>query len=246
LEARPRARPPRGALITGAVVAGAGVLLFASRERGAELAAPRIEVDLVEQLPVMSAEPAPPAIPDLPQTPSSPLTRAAIAELAASADLRGAMSSENSSTPNGRLASAKLLQRAEDSMIHAHDLVVQSVSVARAAADSAPFDPVEHDQVRADVGAATDRTLMLAGRLRDTRLRAISAARRMLVFMEENAGAYEVRDGEVHFDQASEQVQFSHFQVNASRVLGQEWLVRSETVDALAEQEQLLARAGIR
>jgi hypothetical protein len=244
LEVRPAGRPPRRALIALAVVLGAGVVFFAARGRG-DLPVPSSAADRVESMPSGDPEPAAPVIPDLPQTPSSPLTRAAIDELTSSADLRSAMSSDSAGTPNGRLASASLLQQAEESALRVHDLVEQSVTVARMAADAAPLDPVEGDHIRADVKAATDRTLMLAGRLRDTRLQAISTARRMIVFMEENAGAYEIRDGAVRFTNASEQVQFSHFQVNTTRVLGEEKLVRNETVDALAEQEQLLARSGI-
>lgn len=244
MEARPRAKPPRGAFIALAVVLGGVVVLFASRER-AGVTAPPIEADLVGQPSDRSEAPAP-VILDLPQTPSSPVTRAAIEELVGSADLRGAVSSEYAGTPNGRLASANLLQQAEDSVTHAHQLIMQSVAVARAAADSASLDPLQRDQVREDVKAATDRTLMLADRLRDMRMQAISTARGMLVFMEENAGTYEVQDGAVRFAHASDQVQFSHFQVNTSRVLGEEQLVRRETADALAEQEQLLARSGIR
>jgi hypothetical protein len=244
LEARPGARPPRAALIALAVVLGAGVVLFAARER--EISAPPIEADLVETLPDTADGPAVPAIPDLPETPSSPVTRAAIVELAASADLRAAVSSRNTGTPNGRLAATQLLQQAEESVIQVHDLIVQSVMVARAAADSALLDPVERDHIRGDVRAATDRTLMLAGKLKETRLQAITTARRMLAFMEENTGGYDVQDGTVRFSRASDQVQFSHFQVNTNRILQQEHLVRGETADALAEQEQLLARSGIR
>jgi hypothetical protein len=245
LDARTRARTPRGAIIALAVVLGAGVVLFARRERGAVATAPPIEADLGAP---RSGAPEAGAltIPDLPQTPSSPVTRAAIEALAASADLRGAVSSENTGTPYGRLASAKLLQQAEESALHAHDLIAQSVSIARAAADSASLDPLQRDHMREDVKAATERTLMLAGKLRDMRLQAISTARRMIGFMEENAGAYEVQDGAVRFSHASDQVQFSHFQVNTTRVLAEEQLVRRETSDALAEQEQLLADSGIR
>lgn len=240
MQANPRARTPRGALTALAVSLAAGVVFFARRERGAEVTPPTIEAGvLLEQSP---DAPAPPIIPDLPQTPSSAVSRAALEQLAASADLRAAVSSNNTATANGRLASAQALRQAEQSAIHVHDLVVQSVSLARTAADSAPLDPRERDQAREDLEAMTDRTLMLAGRLRDTRLQAISTARRMILFMEENAGAYEVRDGGVHFSNPADQVQFSHFQVNTSRVLGQENLLRSETAGALAEQEQLVAR----
>ena len=163
----------------------------------------------------------------------------------ATPDLRAVVSSENAGTPNGRLAASQLLQQAAGSVMRVHELVVQSVMRARLAADSAPLDSAQHLHLREDLLAATDRTLLLADRFRDIRLQAISTARGMLAFMEDNAGHYEVRDGAVRFAKASDQVQFSHFQVNTSRVLGQEHLVRGETTDALTEQEQLLARAGI-
>ena len=236
-------KPPRGALIALAVVLGAGVVLFARRERGADDAAPPIEADLVGQTRDAPAEPA--AIPDLPHTPSSAVTRQALETLLSSPDLRATVSSENAGSPSGRLESARLLQQADESVARMHELITQSVALARAAADSASLTPAERDQVREDVKAVTDRTLMLADRFRGIRLQAISTARGMIDFMEQNAGRYEVRDGAVYFTHPSDQVQFSHFQVNTNRVLGQENLVRGETADALAEQEQLLARAGI-
>jgi hypothetical protein len=238
LAARPGGKPARGASIAFAVLLAAGVVFLRWRERSVGVTAPPIGAHTVigPEEPTSSVPAA--AIADLPRTPSSDITRAALEELAASVDLRAAVSSENAGTPNGRLVSATLLQHAEESEIRVHDLIVQSAMRARAAADSRP--------VRDDVRAVTDRTVMLAGRLRDTRLQAIATARHMLAFMEENAGAYEIRDGAVRFLHASDQVQFSHFQVSTTRVLGEELLVRDETTDALAEQEQLLARAGIR
>jgi hypothetical protein len=237
LAARAGGKPPRGALLALAVLLAAGVVFLARRERSAGVTARPIGADAA----VGAQAPTPPAsaaaIPDLPRTPSSAVTRAAIEELAASPDLRAAVSSENTGTSNGRLLAATLLQHAEESVVRVHDLIVQSTTLAHAASDSGP--------VRDDVRAATDRTLMLAGRLRDSRLQAISTSRRMLSFMEENAGGYEVRDGAVRFTHVSDQVQFSHFQVSTARVLGEELLLRSETSDALAEQEQLLARGGI-
>lgn len=241
-----RAGPPRGALIALAVTLAAGAIFFARRLADPQVIAPTVEADRVPG-PLRDAPAAPIAtIPDLPQTPSSPVARAAIVALAASPDLRAAISSESTGTPNGRLESLRLLQRAEESVAHVHDLVVQSVTLARGAADSAPLDAAERDRVREDVAAATQRTLMLAGRLRDSRMQAIATARRMILFMEDHAGAFEFRDGAVRFTDASDQVQFSHFQVSTHRVLGQEQLVRGETAGALAEQEQLLARSGIR
>jgi hypothetical protein len=247
LQARPRAGLPRGALVALAALLSVGVVFIVRRERGAAMTAPAVDAVMVAERSADTFPGAPSVtIPDLPDTPSAPITRAAIRELAASADLRGAVSSESAGTPNGRLASTILLQQAEESAIHVHDLIAKSIAVARAAASSASLDPRERQQVLEDVQVVTDRTLMLGGKLRETRLQAISTARRMIVFMEEKAGSYEVSDGEVRFTRASDQVQFSHFQVSASRALSQEQLVRRETADALAEQEQLLARAGIR
>ena len=229
----------RATIIAVAALCAAGALYFALPDGHSEEAPPAATP---ADAAVPASQPDAPATAVVPEATMFPVTRSALAELAASPDLRTTVSSESCATANGRAAAAATLQAAENSAQHVHDLIEQSVAQVRSAADSAPLESVERDGLREDVRNATEHTLMLAGRLQGERLQAISAARRLLDFMEENAGSYEVQDGAVRFSNPSAQVQFSHFQVNTTRVLGQELLVRRETADALAEQEQLLAR----
>ena len=188
------------------------------------------------------ASPVPPSATSVEPAASAAL-QAAASEIEASIDLRAAVSSENCSTAQGRAASLAMLSAAETSAERLHQLVVQSVGLLRESAPDAKLDARRHDELRLDVAAATGRTLMLADRLRDIRLQAISTARSLIAFMEENAGGFEVRDGFVSFARQGAQDQFNHFQVNTSRVLAQELQARNETADALVEQQALLARA---
>lgn len=231
------ARRARGTIVAVALLLGAGALFFAQRERGSEPAA-------VPGAPAAAAIPAPQSAATLAaDAPLFPVTGSALDELASSVDLRPTVSSENCGTANGRAAAMATLQQAEDSTQHVYELIAESVTQARAAADNASLDAAGREALHEDVRNATDRTLMLSGRLRDARHQAITTARRLITFMDDNAGGFEVQDGAVRFSNQSAQVQFSHFQSNTTRVLGEELLVRKETVDALAEQDQLLARA---
>lgn len=192
------------------------------------------------------AEEPPPGVPPAPvDSPLLTVTRAAIVELDSSIDLLATVSSETCGSARGRAESGALLQQAETSALHVHDLIQQSVTLARASADSAVIDPRLRAELRDNVASATGRTLELAARLRDTRLQAIATARRLVLFMEQNAGGFEVQNDAVRFASRSAQVQFSHFQVNTARVLTQELLARNETAQALAEQQQLLEGAQL-
>ena len=205
-----------------------------------EIAAPAV----VPAEPVIATPDPAPILPSMTVESAAAVTlQAASREIGSSIDLRAAVSSGNCGTPAGRAASLAMLSTAEASAHRAHELIVRGVGMLREAAYDAKLDPRARDELRQDVEAATERSLMLADRLRGVRLQAISTSRRLIAFMEENAGGFDVRDGFVRFANEGAQVQFNHFQVNTQRVLAQEQLVRRETADALAEQEALLARA---
>jgi hypothetical protein len=243
LSAGQGAKRARGAFIAVAVLCAAGALYIAwPGHRGENVVATTVPAAAG----AASSEGGLPSTAGAGQAPLFPATRIALDELNASVDLRTAVSSESCATANGRAAATATLLQAENSAERVHELIAQSVSLARSAADGASLDVAGREALREDVTNATDRTLMLSNRLRDERLQAISMARHLIAFMEENAGHYEVQDGAVRFSNESAQVQFSHFQVNTTRVLGQELLVRRETADALAEQEQLLTRGQVR
>jgi hypothetical protein len=173
----------------------------------------------------------------------STAVQAASREIAASVDLREVIDSESCGSAEGRAASLATLASAETAAARVHELVVQSVAQVREAVDDSRLDARTRDALRQDVEAATERTLMLAGRTHDIRLQAISTARSLVAFMEENAGGFEVRDGFIRFSRPAAQDQFNHFQVNTARVLAQEMQARNEMAQALVEQEALLARA---
>ena len=224
-----------------ALTIGAGVVLVhQARDPGvsAPAAAP---TDVPVSAPSAPAAPAPAIPPEVSVESYSPVTRAALDEITASVDLLPILRPDATASANGRAATLGLLQGAEDSAQRAYELVQQSVAQARGAAASAKLDARAREQLTADVEAATSRTLILARQLHEVRIQAIATARSLVTFMEENAESYELRDGKVRFSTPASQDQFSHFQVNTERILGQEPLARNETLGALAEQEQLLA-----
>ena len=178
-----------------------------------------------------------------PDASPSATIQAAAREIAASVDLRDVIDTESCSSAEGRAASLATLAAAETAAARVHELVGQSVAQLRESVEDGRLDARARDALRQDVDSATERTLMLAGRTRDIRLQAISTARSLLVFMEENAGGFEVRDGFIRFSRPAAQDQFNHFQVNTARVLAQEVQARNEMADALVEQEALLTRA---
>jgi len=177
------------------------------------------------------------------EAPPSAAIQAATREIAASVDLRDAIDTESCSSAEGRAASLATLAAAETAAARVHDLIVQSVAQVRESVEGSRLDARARDALRQDVEAATERTLMLAGRTRDIRLQAISTARSLVDFVEENTGGFEVRDGFIHFSRPAAQDQFNHFQVNTARVLAQEMQARNEMAQALVEQEALQARA---
>ncbi len=81
----------------------------------------------------------------------------------------------------------------------------------RESVEDSSLDARSRNALRQNVEAATERTLMLAERTRDIRLQAISTARSLLAFMEENAGGSKCATASSASRPAA-QNQYNHFQ----------------------------------
>jgi hypothetical protein len=182
---------------------------------------------------------------DLLQSLRAPIDEAAgrdraLADLAAGIDLRALVAQPMIATPGGRTQSLQQLDRAEE-VAHARLAnAKRSMDLIRSAAVAAQVDARVKSDFVSQFDQFAGKSLALSQKLHTIQLQAISIARGLIAFMDENQSGYEVQDDKATFGSQALLVQFSHYLTRTSQVLQREAVVQREAAEVLQRQERTL------
>jgi hypothetical protein len=236
-----------GAVLAGCAVAAFGLWFLISRHpSGSEIASSPVDGPAVARAPPAPVVAVAPddarALAAALRAPLAAIDDAdrALEEAAESVNFQQIVNPAKLGTAAGRAELLALLNRAEEAANLRLQIDARNVEQVRNAVEAAAIAPETRREFLARFDAQTRQTLESGVRLREMELRAVTAGRRMVGFMDGNDANFDFTDGAVKFRTESGQVQFTHYLSQTGQILRQEASLRSAADTARLQQRQLL------